>query len=82
MRAMSYKDTMQLVNRHHIQLTWDKRAKLYYAIFMRDWLNEYLFIEDEKSFLAQYALVKKYKLRGISVFDLGTEDSRIWRDLR
>ena len=35
-------------------------------------------IEDAKSFAAKLALVKKFHLRGISVFRLGIEDAGIW----
>src|SRR5207245_535563 len=75
-RALDYHQTMQLAKQHNI--IWDKPSSIYYVIFSNHWLNEYLFIEDAKSFSKKNDLVKKYKLRGISVFDLGTEDPAIW----
>ncbi len=77
-RAMDFTSAMKLIHHNKSRLVWDNNAKIYYSIFSRDDLNEYIFVEDIKSFKAKYALIKKYHLRGISVFDLGTEDSRIW----
>lgn len=78
MDALSHADAMTLLKQQHAKLLWDANAKINYAIFTRDWLNEYLFLENEKSFVFKISLVKKYHLRGISFFDLGSEDPRIW----
>lgn len=81
MHALSYTKAVELAEKNKKKFLWDNQSAVHYAIFSRHWLNEYLFIEDTKSFAAKYALVKKYKLRGISVFDLGTEDEGIWKNL-
>jgi spore germination protein len=81
MRGIGYKDVIKLTKQQKARLQWDKDSKTFYSIFSRYWLNEYLFVEDVKSFRCKYDLVSKYKLRGISVFDLGTEDNRIWEFL-
>lgn len=78
MDALSHADAMALLKKQHASLQWDPNAKINYAIFTRDWLNEYVFLENEKSFVFKLSLVKKYHLRGISYFDLGSEDPRIW----
>ncbi|HEU5280375.1 MAG TPA: glycosyl hydrolase family 18 protein, partial [Gammaproteobacteria bacterium] len=78
MEALSHADTMKLIEKHHAKLTWDNNAKINYSIFLSDWLNQYVFIEDAKSFAFKYSLTKKYHLRGISYFDLGSEDPHIW----
>ena len=79
--AMSYSDAERLLKSFHAHTLWDKQEKINYAMFERFWLNEYMFFEDAKSFAAKYSLVKKYHLRGVSVFDLGTEDERVWSTL-
>lgn len=76
--GISYEKAMYLNQKYKAHLQWDDTAKISMAIYERDWLNEYLFVENTKSFAAKLALVKKYHLRGISVFDLGTEDPLIW----
>lgn len=81
-RALSYEKANQLVHDNKLKLSWDSEAAVDYVIYLHQWLNEYLFLEDAKSFAARERLVKKYKLHGVSVFDLGTEDPGIWRVLR
>ncbi len=81
MRALDYKEATSLASRNDAKFIWDKQASIYYVIFTKHWLNEYIFLEDAKSFAAKNKLVSKYKLRGISVFDLGTEDPAIWQKL-
>ncbi len=78
MRAISYKQVQMLTQQYKKKFIWDNPSAVFYVIYTHDWLDEYIFIENVKSFSAKYDLVKKYKLRGISVFDLGTEDSNIW----
>lgn len=79
MRAISYESAMALVHHHNEKLIWDDQSAVFYMIFLNHWLNEYLFLEDAQSFSAKYNLVQQYKLRGVSVFDLGTEDPGIWK---
>lgn len=76
--GISHEKARYLLQKNKAALRWDSKAKIHYAIYERDWLFEYLFIEDAQSFSAKLALAKKFNLRGISVFDLGTEDARIW----
>lgn len=70
-----------VIKKHKMSLTWDNFNKVNYAVFLNHWLNEYLFVEDARSFKEKILLVKKYHLRGISVFDLGIEDPGIWEEL-
>jgi spore germination protein YaaH len=82
MNAIGFERAMTLIKDHDAELIWDKKAKISYAIFLHDWLNEYVFLEDKTAFEAKYKLMKKYDLRGISVFDLGDEDPRTWEILK
>lgn len=77
--AVEYSLVKRLMTKYQLHLNWDSYNKVNYAMYDYDWLNKYLFIENAKSFAAKLALVKKYQLRGISIFRLGAEDPAIWR---
>lgn len=81
MRGIDYETATSLARQNKAKFIWDDESATHYAIFNKNWLNEYIFLEDAKSFAAKYRLVEIYKLRGISVFDLGTEDQSIWEKL-
>lgn len=76
--GISYEKAIYLIHKYKVNLQWDDKSKINFSIYEHDWLNEYIFLEDKKSFEAKLALAKKYNLRGISIFDLGTEDPTIW----
>lgn len=80
--AMPYKDIDPLIKKYNAKLQWDDNNKNYYAIFEHHFLNEYVFVEDESALKAKMKLINKYKLRGISLFDLGNEDPGIWNVIR
>lgn len=80
-RAINYETTVNLIKEQHAAVVWNKQLSIPYAIFERNWLTEYVFIENKKSFKKKLSLVKRFHLNGISVFDLGTEDPAIWNDL-
>lgn len=77
--GLSYNNSKDLIAKSQGQLLWDKYAKVHYAFFSKHDLYEYIFIEDAQSLKEKLALVKKYKLRGISVWALGYEDPNIWK---
>ena len=43
---------------------------------------EWVFLEDARAFKAKLDLAKEKKLRGFSVWVLGTEDEKIWDVLK
>lgn len=79
--AVSFEGAVAILKKNQAQVRWDNTNKFYYTIFQRNWLNEYLFMEDVSSFQAKYDLAKKYQLRGMSFFRIGLEDPRIWDKL-
>ena len=76
---ISYKDAMKLIKQHNASITWSHAEQVNYSRYEHHWLNEYVYLEDADSFSAKQALSKKFKLRGISVFRIGTEDQDIWK---
>ena len=81
MRGINHENAENIIKRNHVTLVWDRQAAVYYGIFVNNWLNEYIFLEDSHSFKKKLRLVKDYQLHGISVFDLGTEDPKIWEQI-
>ncbi len=79
--GIDYDKAAYLLKKYHANLQWNDTDKVHYAIYEHDWVYEYLFIEDAQSFKAKLDLVKKYHLRGISVFYMGIEDPQIWKVL-
>ncbi len=77
--AIGYDVLQNIIKKNQPLIFWDKINNINFALFEKNGLNKYLFIEDEKSFKAKLFLVKKYHLRGISVFRLGIENPAIWQ---
>jgi spore germination protein len=80
-RTLDYKEARGIADRYAATWQWDDRDKVYYTFYSNEGLNEYLYLEDARSFTAKMALVKKYHFRGISVWRLGHEDPDVWKQL-
>lgn len=78
LKDLSFFDAQNLLKKLSISLEWDDFQKVSYAIFQKNYLYEYLFVENDKTFSEKLKLVNKYHLRGISVFRMGLEDPKIW----
>lgn len=78
---ISYATASGLLARHGVQAKWDDGDKSGYAFWSNDGVNEFLWIEDARAFMAKLELVSKYHLRGYSVWVLGMEDPKIWTRL-
>lgn len=77
-QTISYAKSHGLLNHYNLRPQWHDQWKQLYSVFSVNGKNQYLFIEDSKSYQAKSYLVKKYNLRGISVWKLGLEDPSIW----
>lgn len=75
---VSHDEAMRLINKFNAELNWDKTQKVSHAVYTYNQLNEYVFLEDQKSLAAKIDLIKQYHLRGISIWRLGIEDPKIW----
>lgn len=81
-RSLDYQEARGLADRFGGQWQWDSQDKVSFTYYLNDYINEFLFLEDARSFEAKYELVKKYGFRGISVWRLGHEDPGVWDQLR
>ncbi len=78
---IGYKEAQEVLKDNQATVLWNEKDKFHYAIYDHNWLYQYLYIEDAASFKAKYALAKRYKLHGVSVFDIGIEDPAIWKKM-
>jgi spore germination protein len=77
---ISYSKVLSLLGQFNQSLVWHDQWKTPYVMYNNHDETEYLFVENAKSFQTKIELAKRYKLRGISVWKLGTEDSAIWQN--
>ena len=78
-KTLDYAEAIGLADRYKAEWKWDDREKVSYAVYPNEFLNEYVYLEDARSFAAKAALVAKYHFRGISVWRLGHEDPEVWK---
>jgi len=76
---VSYARVTELVAKFGLVPVWDDREKAATASWSNAGVYEHLWIEDARAFAAKLELVRKYKLRGYSVWVLGSEDPAVWR---
>ncbi|MEO6876902.1 MAG: glycosyl hydrolase family 18 protein [Gemmatimonadaceae bacterium] len=75
---ISFAKAESLLAVNHVQPTWDDRDKVAYAFWPVNGVNQFLWIENARAFAAKLELVRRYKLRGYSVWVLGLEDPATW----
>jgi len=80
-RSLDHAEARGLAERFGATWQWDDREKVSFTVYPNEYLNEYIYLEDARSFDAKLALVKKYHFRGISVWRLGHEDPEVWQHL-
>lgn len=74
-----YATAESLTTKAGVAPTWDDRDKASWARWSNAGVNEHVWIEDARAFNAKLDLVRRYKLRGYSVWVLGSEDPAIWK---
>jgi spore germination protein YaaH len=77
-RDISYAKAESLLSNARVTPNWDDRDKASWATWSNAGVYEHLWIEDARAFAAKVELVHQYKLRGYSVWVLGTEDPKVW----
>ena len=76
---ISYARVTELLAKSGATPVWDDREKSPWAMWSNGGVYEHLWIEDARAFAAKLELVRRYKLRGYSVWVLGMEDPAVWR---
>jgi spore germination protein YaaH len=79
---ISFAKAESLLAKNHAQITWDDRDQAGYSFWSNAGVNEFLWLENARAFAAKLELVRKYGLRGYSVWVLGAEDPRVWTDVK
>jgi spore germination protein YaaH len=79
---VSYDRIMTILRERNVTPVWDDQDKALRAEWSVNGVFESAWIEDARAFMAKLELVRKYNLRGYSVWVLGTEDPKIWESLR
>jgi len=68
-----------MLAKNRAQPTWDARQKESYAFWENDGIYEWLFLQDARAFDERLELVRRYRLRGYSVWVLDQEDPKVWQ---
>jgi len=75
---IAYPAVMAIMARAGATPTWDDLQKAPFAMWEDHGVFEYAWLEDARAFETKLGLVRKYGLRGYSVWLLGLEDPRTW----
>jgi spore germination protein YaaH len=78
---LSHTRALGMIGRYDADVKWDDRQQVSYAFFPVGGTFEWIFLEDARSFSAKLDLMRRYGLRGFSVWVLGPEDPAIWEAL-
>lgn len=81
-RQIGYNTVQHLLGQNESSLIWNKTAACNYSIWVKGGVSEYVFVEDGESLKPKLQILKKYKLRGISVWVLGKEAPDFWQVLK
>lgn len=75
---IGYPRLMEIIREGGGTPVWDDRQKAWVAMWERNRVFEHAWIEDARAFEAKLGLVRRHRLRGYSVWLLGSEDPRTW----
>jgi spore germination protein YaaH len=79
---ISYKRGRQILTPTGASPRWDPVQKSEYAMWEERGVMRHMWLENSRAFMEKRELVKKYNLRGYSVWLLGHEDPRLWDALK
>jgi spore germination protein YaaH len=79
---ISYERGMEILARAGVTPKWDDVQKAQFAQWEEQGVFRLMWLEDTRAFLAKLELVSQFKLRGYSVWLLGSEDPSLWAALR
>jgi len=75
---LTYTDIKSVLDKNNVNLSWNDKDKIHYAIFDDDFHYRFAYLEDKSSYQAKLNLIEKYHLRGMSNWCLGEEDKGVW----
>ena len=75
---ISYARGMAMLSHAGVTPTWDDAQQALFAQWDDGGVFDIMWIENARAFAAKLALVRKYGLRGYSVWKLGDEDPKTW----
>lgn len=77
-QSVSYPKAIALIDRNDAQTIWMDEQRCNYALWSQGGVFEYVFLEDAQSLKFKLDILKKYEIRGISVWRIGQEDPAVW----
>lgn len=80
--SLEYPKLVVLLKNIKVKPSWDVEGGSNYYMYSENGLYSYLFPEDTAAFKAKLDLIKRYNLRGFSMYRLGLEDPGIWKVLK
>jgi spore germination protein YaaH len=72
-------DVVKLARTYHGRFGWDEDERSASMYFYRDYVREWVFYTDTRTFDARYRLVRQQRLAGFASWVLGSEDPGIWK---
>lgn len=82
LESINYSWALKLKKDTKAKESYDKELGAQKFTYVKNGLEHYIWCENGQSFGEKLDLMKKYNLRGFSVWSLGGEDKEIWKVLR
>jgi spore germination protein YaaH len=79
---ISFAQAMRILDSAGVKPKWDDVQKAPYAMWESRGVFRHAWLEDKRAFMTKLELVRRHKLRGFSVWLLGSEDPAVWDALR
>lgn len=79
---ISYARGIEILARAGVTPQWDDVQRARFAQWDDRGVFQLMWLEDARAFAAKLELVRRYKLRGYSVWKLGDEDPKTWEVIR
>jgi spore germination protein YaaH len=79
---ISYARAIEILGQAGVTPVWDDVQKAPFAMWEERGVFQHAWLEDARAFMAKLELVRKYGLRGYSVWLIGSEDPTLWEALR
>src|SRR5262245_41563004 len=78
---VSYAQLKAILDSAGVKPVWDDTQKASYATWEVKGVFRHAWLEDARAFMAKIELARTYRLRGYSVWVLGSEDEAVWKRL-